>query len=681
MIITLKDGSTKEYAEAMSVYDIARDISDGLSRAACVGEVDGKVVDLRTIVDRDASVNILTFDSDEGKKAYRHTCSHVLAEAVKHLYPDAKRTIGPAIADGFYYDFDMPSLDRAALDEIEKEMKKIIKKGDRLTYFTLPREEALKLMEERNEPYKIELINDLPEGEPISFYQQGDFIELCAGPHLMSTRPIKAFKLISSSGAYWRGDEHNKMLTRIYGTAYTKKEDLEEYLAYLADIKNRDHNKLGREMDLFTTVDVIGQGLPLFMPKGTKMIQKLQRWIEDLEDYEWGYVRTRTPLMAKSTLYKISDHWYHYKDGMFVFGYENKEDLNNAAAAGREIHGVEDLAMIEHDADSDVYALRPMTCPFQYYVYKARQKSYRDLPYRMGETSTLFRNEDSGEMHGLTRVRQFTISEGHLVCTPEQIDEEFKNCVKLAQYCLTTLGLQDDVTYRMSKWDPNDAGHYLGTAEDWDKVQNAMREILDEIGLKYTEAEGEAAFYGPKLDIQAKNVYGKEDTMITIQLDMFLSERYDMYYIDKDGNKKRPYIIHRTSIGCYERTLAWLIEKYSGKFPTWLCAEQVRILPISEKYQDYAQKVFKELRRNGIDVTVDSRSEKIGYKIREARMDKIPYMLVVGAQEEENETVSVRSRFAGDEGSKSVKEFTDAICEEIRTKAIRKEEPQEAEKK
>ena len=681
MIITLKDGSTKEYAEAMSVYDIARDISDGLSRAACVGEVDGKVVDLRTIVDRDASVNILTFDSDEGKKAYRHTCSHVLAEAVKHLYPDAKLTIGPAIADGFYYDFDMPSLDRAALDEIEKEMKKIIKKGDRLTYFTLPREEALNLMEERNEPYKIELINDLPEGEPISFYQQGDFIELCAGPHLMSTRPIKAFKLISSSGAYWRGDEHNKMLTRIYGTAYTKKEDLEEYLAYLADIKNRDHNKLGREMDLFTTVDVIGQGLPLFMPKGTKMIQKLQRWIEDLEDYEWGYVRTRTPLMAKSTLYKISDHWYHYKDGMFVFGYENKEDLNNAAAAGREIHGVEDLAMIEHDADSDVYALRPMTCPFQYYVYKARQKSYRDLPYRMGETSTLFRNEDSGEMHGLTRVRQFTISEGHLVCTPEQIDEEFKNCVKLAQYCLTTLGLQDDVTYRMSKWDPNDAGHYLGTAGDWDKVQNAMREILDEIGLKYTEAEGEAAFYGPKLDIQAKNVYGKEDTMITIQLDMFLSERYDMYYIDKDGNKKRPYIIHRTSIGCYERTLAWLIEKYSGKFPTWLCAEQVRILPISEKYQDYAQKVFKELRRNGIDVTVDSRSEKIGYKIREARMDKIPYMLVVGAQEEENGTVSVRSRFAGDEGSKSVKEFTDAICEEIRTKAIRKEEPQEAEKK
>ncbi|MBQ9065186.1 MAG: threonine--tRNA ligase [Blautia sp.] len=678
MIITLKDGSTKEYQEAMSAYDIARDISDGLARAACVAEIDGKVCDLRTVIDHDASLNILTFDSEEGKKAYRHTCAHVLAEAVKHLYPEAKLTIGPAIADGYYYDFDMPSLDRAALDEIEKEMKKIIKKGDRLEYFTLSRPEAIKLMEEREEPYKVELINDLPEDAVLSFYKQGDFVDLCAGPHLMSTRPIKAFKLTSSSGAYWRGDEHNKMLTRIYGTAFSKKDDLEEYLAYLADIKNRDHNKLGREMDLFTTVDVIGQGLPLFMPKGTKMIQKMQRWIEDLEDYEWGYVRTRTPFMAKSTLYKISDHWYHYKDGMFVFGYENKEDLNNAAEAQREIHGVEDLSLIEQDADSDVYALRPMTCPFQYYVYKARQKSYRDLPYRMGETSTIFRNEDSGEMHGLTRVRQFTISEGHLVCTPEQIDEEFKNCVKLAKYCLSTLGLEEDVTYRFSKWDPNNAEKYLGTAEEWDKVQGAMKVILDEIGLDYTEAEGEAAFYGPKLDIQAKNVYGKEDTMITVQLDMFLAERYDMYYIDRDGNKARPYIIHRTSMGCYERTLAWLIEKYAGKFPTWLCAEQVRILPLSEKYIDYAQKVFGELRKNGVDVTVDTRSEKIGYKIREARMDKIPYMLIVGAKEEEEGNVSVRSRFAGDEGTKPLQEFIDMICEEIRTKAIRKEEPQEA---
>lgn len=677
MIITLKDGSTREYGEPMSIYDIAKDISEGLARVACVGEVNGEVKDLRTVIDSDCELNILTFDSDAGKHAYRHTCSHVLAEAVLNLYPEAKLAIGPSIGTGFYYDFDMPPLTREDLDKIEKEMKKIIKKGDRLEYFTLPREEAIQMMKDREEPYKVELIEDLPEGETISFYQQGDFIELCAGPHLMSTKQIKAFKLTSSSGAYWRGDEHNKMLTRIYGTAYTKKADLEEYLEYLADIKNRDHNRLGREMDLFTTVDVVGQGLPLFMPNGTKMIQKLQRWIEDLEDYEWGYVRTRTPLMAKSTLYKISDHWYHYKDGMFLLGYDNLEDLNNVEDASREIHGVQDLKMIENDADSDVYALRPMTCPFQYYVYKARQKSYRDLPYRMAETSTLFRNEDSGEMHGLTRVRQFTISEGHLVCTPEQIDQEFKDCVRLAKYCLTTLGLEEDVTYRMSKWDPENSEKYLGTAEDWNRVEDAMRTILDEIGLDYTEATGEAAFYGPKLDIQAKNVYGKEDTMITIQLDMFLAERYDMYYIDKDGSKKRPYIIHRTSMGCYERTLAWLIEKYAGNFPTWLCPEQVRILPISDKYDDYAEKVFRELRRNGVDVHVDHSTERIGYKIRKAQMEKIPYMLVLGAKEKEENAVSVRSRFAGDEGSKPLSEFVRQIVEEIETKAIRKKEVEE----
>ncbi len=663
MKITLKDGSFKEYESAMAVIDIAKDISEGLARVACVAEVDGKIVDLRTTVDKDCTLNILTFDSEEGKKAYRHTCAHVMAEAVKHLYPDAKLTIGPAIDNGFYYDFDMPSLTREDLDSIEKEMKKIIKKGDKLEYFTLPKDEAIKLMTERDEPYKVEMIKEHGDDETLSFYQQGDFIEFCAGPHLMSTKQIKAFKLTSSSGAYWRGDEKNKMLTRVYGTAYNKKADLEEYLEYLADVKNRDHNKLGREMDLFTTVDVIGQGLPLFMPKGTKMIQKLQRWIEDLEDNEWGYVRTRTPMMAKSDLYKISDHWGHYKEGMFILGEDDEDEEGNSISG------------------NDIFALRPMTCPFQYYVYKARQKSYRDLPYRMGETSTLFRNEDSGEMHGLTRVRQFTISEGHLVCMPEQIADEFKNCVNLAKYCLETLGLEEDVTYRMSKWDPENPDKYLGDAAEWDRVEGAMREILDDIGLEYTEEAGEAAFYGPKLDIQAKNVYGKEDTMITIQLDMFLAERFDMYYIDQNGDKKRPYIIHRTSLGCYERTLAWLIEKYAGKFPTWLCPEQVRVLPISEKYADYAEKVLAELKKNGIDATVDNRSEKIGYKIREARLDKLPYMLVVGAKEEEENKVSVRSRFAGDEGVKDLSEFIDAICKEIRTKEIRKEEPQDQDNK
>ena len=653
MKITLKDGSFKEYDQAMAAIDIAKDISEGLARVACVAEVDGNIVDLRTIIDKDCTLNILTFDSEEGKKAYRHTCAHVLAQAVKNLYPDAKLTIGPAIDNGYYYDFDMESLDRAALDAIEKEMKKIIKKGDKLERFELSKEEAIELMTKRDEPYKVEMIKEHPDTDTLTFYQQGDFIEFCAGPHLMSTKTIKAFKLTSSSGAYWRGDEKNKMLTRIYGTAFNKKADLDAYLEHLEEIKKRDHNKLGREMELFTTVDVIGQGLPLIMPKGVKIIQKMQRWIEDLEDNEWGYVRTKTPLMAKSDLYKISDHWGHYKDGMFILG-EDDEDENGNSVSGK-----------------DIFALRPMTCPFQYYVYKASQKSYRDLPYRMGETSTLFRNEDSGEMHGLTRVRQFTISEGHLICMPEQIDEEFKNCVKLAKYCLETLGLEEDVTYRMSKWDPESPDKYLGDAEEWDRVEGAMREILDEIGLEYTEEAGEAAFYGPKLDIQAKNVYGKEDTMITIQLDMFLAERFDMYYIDQNGDKKRPYIIHRTSIGCYERTLAWLIEKYAGKFPTWLCPEQVRVLPISEKYAEYGQKVLDELKKNGIDATMDNRSEKIGYKIREARLDKLPYMLVVGAKEEEEGKVSVRSRFAGDEGQKALSVFINDICEEIRTKRIR----------
>ncbi len=673
MIITLKDGSTKEYSDAMSVLDIAKDISEGLARVACAGEVNGKIVDLRTVISEDSSLNILTFDNDEGKKVFRHTAAHILAQAVKRLYPDAKCTIGPAIDDGFYYDFDMPSLSREDLDKIEAEMKKIVKENLPIKSYTLPRAEALKLMEERQEPYKVELINDLPEDAVLSFYEQGEFIDLCAGPHLMSTKPVKFFKLTSSSGAYWRGNSDNKMLTRIYGTAFTKKDDLQERLDFLETIRLRDHNRLGRELELFTTIDIIGQGLPLMMPKGTKIIQTLQRWIEDLEDNEWGYVRTKTPLMAKADFYKLSDHWYHYKDGMFVLNDDGSDETESPADAVDE-NGVAkgaDGSSLSQGSGKEVMALRPMTCPFQYFVYKAKQHSYRDLPYRMGETSTLFRNEDSGEMHGLTRVRQFTISEGHLICTPEQIADEFKNCVALAKHCLTTLGVEEDVTYRMSKWDPNDSKKYLGTAEDWDHVQNAMRDILNEIGIEFTEAEGEAAFYGPKLDIQAKNVYGKEDTMITIQLDMFLSTRFDMYYIDKDGEKKRPYIIHRTSMGCYERTLAWLIEKYAGAFPTWLAPEQVRILPISEKFHEYGKEVLAKLKQNGILATMDERSEKIGYKIREARMQKLPYMLVVGANEQETNTVSVRKRGEdGDLGTMELDTFINKICEEIRTKSL-----------
>ena len=647
MKVILKDGSSKEYENSMAVIDIARDISEGLARVACAAELDGKVVDLRTVVDGEHELNILTFDSEEGKRAFRHTASHVLAQAVKRLYPQAKCTIGPSIEDGFYYDFDMESLDRAALDALEKEMKKIVKEGASIERFTLPREEAIKLMQEKDEPYKVELIEDLPEGEEISFYQMGEFVDLCAGPHLMTTKPLKAMKLISSSGAYWRGSEKNKMLTRIYGTAYTKKADLDAHLEHLEEIKKRDHNKLGRELELFTTVDVIGQGLPLIMPNGVKVIQKMQRWIED-EETRRGYMRTKTPLMAKSDLYKISGHWDHYKEGMFVLGDEEK--------------------------DKEVFALRPMTCPFQYYVYKASQKSYRDLPCRYGETSTLFRNEDSGEMHGLTRVRQFTISEGHLIVRPDQMVKEFKDCIALAQYCLQVLGLEEDVTYHLSKWDPENKEKYIGDAEVWEETEEHIRQMLQELNIEFSEEVGEAAFYGPKVDINAKNVYGKEDTMITIQWDALLAEQFDMYYIDEKGEKKRPCIIHRTSVGCYERTLAWLIEKYAGAFPTWLAPEQVRVLPISEKYIDYAKKVEEQLKANDIDCSLDNRSEKIGYKIREARLKKIPYMLVVGQKEEEEGVVSVRSRFKGDEGQRSLEAFIDDICKEIRTKEIRKVE-------
>ena len=652
MKVMLKDGSSKEFESGVSVLDIAREISEGLARAACAGKVNGEVVDLRTEVNEDCELEILTFRDDEGKKVFRHTASHVMAQAVKRLYPDAKLAIGPAIEDGFYYDFDRASaFTQEELADIEKEMKKIVKENIKLERFTLPREEAIKFMEEKEEPYKVELIQDLPEDSIISFYKQGDFVDLCAGPHLMSTKGIKAFKLISSSMAYWRGDSNKAQLQRIYATAYDNKEDLAAHMERLEDIKKRDHNRLGREMELFATVDVIGQGLPLMLPKGTKMIMKLQRWIEDLEDKEWGYVRTKTPLMAKSDLYKISGHWDHYKDGMFVLG--------------------------DEEVDKEVFALRPMTCPFQYFVYKNSQKSYRDLPYRMGETSTLFRNEDSGEMHGLTRVRQFTISEGHNVIRPDQAEEELQNCLNLAIHILTTLGLQDDVTYRLSKWDPENKAKYLGDEAYWESTQDALRQILIEKGINFVEADGEAAFYGPKIDIQAKNVYGKEDTMITIQLDCAIAEKFDLYYIDQEGAKVRPYIIHRTSLGCYERTLAWLIEKYAGKFPTWLCPEQVRILPISEKYADYAEKVRKELAMNGVDVTVDNRSEKIGYKIRDARLNRLPYMLIVGEKEEAEGLVSVRSRFAGDEGQKSIDAFVEQICKELRTKEIRKEEVQE----
>ena len=655
MKVTLKDGSSKEYASSMSIYDIALDISEGLARVACAGEVDGVVKDLRTTITTDCTLNILTASDPEGLRVLRHTCSHVMAEAVKRIRPDAKVTIGPAIDEGFYYDFDTEPFSREDLDAVEAEMKKIIKEGNRLERFELPRAEAIKYMEEKNEPFKVELIKDLPEDAVISFYSQGEgFTDLCAGPHLMNTKGIKAFKLTSSSMAYWRGDSSKARLQRIYGSAFANKEDLQAYLEHLEDIKMRDHNKLGREMKLFTTVDVIGQGLPLFTPKGTKMIMKLQRWMEDLEDKEWGYVRTRTPLMAKSDLYKISGHWDHYMDGMFILNQDNE--------------------------DKETMALRPMTCPFQYYVYMNEQHSYRDLPYRMAETSTLFRNEDSGEMHGLTRVRQFTITEAHIILTPEQAEEELTRCVDLCNYVMKTLGIDGDVTYRLSKWDPNNKDKYLGDDEYWDSTQGFLRNVMIKNNIKFTEADNEAAFYGPKIDIQAKNVYGKEDTMVTIQLDCASAEKFGMYYIDENGNKALPWIIHRTSMGCYERTLAWLIEHYAGKFPTWLCPEQVRVLPISDKYNDYAEKIRKELAANDVDATVDSRSEKIGFKIREARLDKLPYMLVVGEKEEADGTVSVRSRYAGDEGVKPLADFIEQIVKEIKTKEIRKEIPQDAAK-
>ena len=591
--------------------------------------------------------NLYTFENEAYRKTYWHTCSHVLAQAVKRLWPDTKLAIGPAIDNGFYYDLDSAeAFTQEDLEKIEAEMRKICKEKLKLERFELPREEAIRYMEEQGEPYKVELIQDLPEDAHISFYRQGEFTDLCAGPHLDSTGRIKgnAIKLTQCCGAYWRGDSSRKMLQRIYGVAFPKKDELDAYLQQQAEALKRDHNKLGRELEYFTTVDVIGQGLPVMLPKGARVIQLLQRWIED-EEQRRGYLLTKTPLMAKRDLYKISGHWDHYLDGMFVLG-------------------------DPYDETKECFALRPMTCPFQYQVFLNRARSYRDLPMRLGETSTLFRNEDSGEMHGLIRVRQFTISEGHLILRPEQLEDEFRGCFELANYCLETLGLKEDCSFRFSQWDPNNTDKYEGTPEQWDHAQGVMKTILDDLGIDYKVGIDEAAFYGPKLDIQIKNVFGKEDTLITIQIDMLLAQKFGMEYVDADGQKKTPYIIHRTSMGCYERTLALLIEKYAGALPTWMAPEQVRILTITDRANDYAYGLKEKLFALGCRVEVDDRNEKIGKKIREAQMEKVPYMLVVGDRDVENGTVSVRHRAEGDLGAMSYDQFaamfTDVVANKLK---------------
>ncbi len=641
--ITLKGGDVRTVEENTTVDALCRDISMGLYRNACAARVDGAVADLRTPLTADCTVEILTFDDEDGRRAYRHTASHILAQAVLRLFPDTKLAIGPAIDNGFYYDFDAP---KAFTDEdlraIEAEMTKIVKEDLPIERFGLSVEEAKKLM--ADQPYKLELLAEhADKGEDILFYRQGEFTDLCAGPHLPSTGRVKAFRLTSCTGAYWRGNEKNKMLSRIYATAFPKRSELDEYLAQQEEAKKRDHNKLGRELELFTTVDYIGQGLPIMLPKGARIIQLLQRFVED-EEQRRGWLLTKTPFMAKSDLYKISGHWDHYKDGMFVLGEEGKDD--------------------------EVFALRPMTCPFQYQAFLNRARSYRDLPLRYNETSTLFRNEASGEMHGLIRVRQFTISEGHLMCRPDQLEDEFKGCLELAIFMLKTLGLYEDVSYRFSQWDPNDRAKYIGTEEQWDEAQGIMKRILDHLEIPYKIGVGEAAFYGPKLDIQIKNVFGKEDTLITIQIDQMLAEKFGMEYTDSDGTKKNPYIIHRTSLGCYERTLALLIEKYAGAFPMWLAPEQVRVLPISEKFLDKALEVTAQLKDAGLRAEADERGEKIGYKIREAQMDKVPYMLIIGEKEAETGTVSVRHRKNGDLGALTVEEFLARALKDVATKVI-----------
>ena len=646
MIISLR-GENREFENGLSAFDVAGQINQNLKKNALCARINGEVKELWQPLKDGDQVEFLTFEDDEAKRVLRHTASHILAQAVKKLKPNAKLAIGPAIENGFYYDFDSDeSFTPEFLKEVEKEMNRIVKQNERLERFELPREEAIKFMEEKGEPYKVELINDLPEDSVISFYKQGDFVDLCAGPHLSSTGKVKAIKLTSIAGAYWRGSEKNKMLQRIYGTAFTDKADLEEYLKAQEEALKRDHNKLGRELEFFTTVDSIGQGLPILLPKGSRVIQLLQRWVEDTEQ-KHGYLLTKTPLMAKRELYKISGHWDHYLDGMFILG-------------------------DPHDETKECFALRPMTCPFQYQVYLNRQRSYRDLPMRLGETSTLFRNEDSGEMHGLIRVRQFTISEGHLVLRPDQLEEEFKGCLELAKYMLGTVGMLENCTFRFSQWDPeNPKGKYEGTKEQWEEAQSVMKRILDNLGVNYSIGIDEAAFYGPKLDIQYKNVFGKEDTIVTIQFDMLLAEKFGMEYVDADGQKKTPYIIHRTSLGCYERTLAYLIERFAGAFPLWLSPEQVRVLTITDRADEAALKVQKELQQQGMRVEVDLRNEKIGFKVREAVTQKVPYMLVLGDKEVEDGTVAVRTRKGENLGVMKLSEVIAMFNQEIESKEIK----------
>ncbi len=636
------NGQAYEFENGMNALDIAGEISKDLKKTALVARINGRTISLPEAINEDGNLEIVGFEDADGRWTLRHTASHVLAQAVKNLRPDVKLAIGPAIDNGFYYDFDTEEpFTSDFLAQVEKEMQKIIKKNARLERFELPRAEALELM--KDEPYKVELINDLPEGETISFYKQDNFTDLCAGPHLPSTGKIKAVKLMSITGAYWRGSEKNKMLQRIYGTAFASKEELEAYIAAREEALRRDHNKLGRDLEYFTTVDTIGQGLPIILPKGARVLQQLQRWIED-EEQKRGYVLTRTPMMAKRELYKISGHWDHYLDGMFILG-------------------------DPHDETKECFALRPMTCPFQYQAYLNRQRSYRDLPLRYAENSTLFRNEDSGEMHGLIRVRQFTITEGHLVLRPEQLEEEFKGCLELAKYTLDTIGLLDNCTFRFSQWDPeNPKNKYEGTAEQWNEAQRIMGEILDNLGVEYEVGIDEAAFYGPKLDIQYKNVFGKEDTIVTIQIDMLLAEKFGMDYIDADGQKKIPYIIHRTSMGCYERTLAYLIETYAGALPTWMAPEQVRVMSVTERAHDYAAELAAKLRCAGFRAEANTADDKIGKKIREGQLEKVPYMLIVGDRDMEGQTVSVRHRSEGDLGAMSFDAFAAMLKEVVDNK-------------